>query len=638
MSDFHLLRPEALLLFVPILALFFIKRRKQSLTGEWQKLIHPKLQPYVMQQVQPKGHAQHWFVSTPLWAAAALCVLALAGPTWEKQDSPVFNSRAGLVIALDLSLSMTAQDVSPSRLQRAKYKIMDVFDLADMPAMALVAYAGDTHVATPLTRDTKTMEALLPSLSPYMMPLHGSHLVRLAEQTAALFNQADTQPRQLLLITDGVEPQDIDEATRIFNDNQIELSILAVGTEQGAPLVKPDGSFFTDAQGNVIMPGLEMENLVRLQQATGGRLAQLTHDDSDVQSLVRSNALIEAFEKTDEQLTFDQWHDAGYWLVLLALPFCLFAFRRGALIAVLLLALPLMPDSAYAADWRDWFRNADQQGMNQFESDPAQAAATFDNKQWRASSEYKAGNFDAAAQYWSEFNDAESHFNRGNALAQNQDIDAAIAAYDRALKLDPKHEDAAFNKALLESLKQQSQNQSGDSSDQQSSDNQSGDQQNNDSQNGDSQKQDGQTDANQNPSNQDQGQGQEQDSQDQSSQSPEQSSDQSPEQSSEQSPEQNSDQNQGQADLQNEQQQEEADKLAQQQAENTQAQDAAQTDAQTTAQDTGETSAGNLEQQQALQQWLNRIPDDPGDLLENKFKYQYNQRQYQDSNEDRKPW
>lgn len=613
MTDFHLLRPEALLLLIPFIILMFVKQRKKQLDGEWQKLIHPKLQPYVMQQPTEHGSASHWFVSTPLWILGCIAILALTGPTWQKQDSPVYNSRAGLVIALDLSLSMTAQDITPSRLQRAKFKIIDAFKHTNVPAIGLLAYAGDTHVVTPLTRDTATVESLLPTLNPYMMPLQGSHLVRLAEQTAKLFNQGDSQPRQLLLITDGVEKQDVEAAARILNDNGIALSILAVGTEQGAPLVKPDGSFFSDAQGNVIMPGLEMDNLQALQSATNGKLTHLTNDDSDLSYLLSGRVALDGFEQSEDSLTFDQWHDAGYWLVLLLIPLALFAFRKGVIALVVISVMPFTSEPTQALEWQDWFRNGDQQGMNQFDQNPEAAAELFNDPKWQASSEFRAGNYENAAKTWANFDDSESQYNLGNALAKLNKLDDAIKAYDKVLEQQPGHQDAAFNKALLEQLKQQQEQQ----------DQQGGDQKQNqqDSQN------DGQQQDSQNQSGQSNDQ---QNSDQQQSQSGEQGSEQQNQQQAQQSQDENS---QSKSDEQDKLKEQEAQESAVQQNEDAEGEEGQNAMAQSPAE-----QQANAEKEQALQQWLQRIPDNPGGLLENKFRHQYSQRQYENNNEDRKPW
>ena len=335
MSDFHLLRPEWLLALLLLLALLIYRKRQQALSGQWKNIIAPQLQPYVLKQqknIQPKEN----IIQGALWCAALLAIFALSGPSWEKQPSLVYNNQAGLVIALDLSLSMTSQDLPPSRLQRAKYKITDILNQQQNKNMALIAYAGDAHIASPLTRDKKTIQSMLPALDPYIMPTQGSNLVHLVEQASALFEQGNSNPRQLLLVTDGVEPQDISAATKALNENDIQLSILAIGTEQGAPIVKPNGQFFKDSQGNVIMPGLEWENLQTLADASGGRIIKISNNDKDINYLLTQSALQESFTEQKETVEFDQWQDNGYWLVIPVLFLSLFAFRKGLLLLLVI--------------------------------------------------------------------------------------------------------------------------------------------------------------------------------------------------------------------------------------------------------------------------------------------------------------
>ena len=242
MSDFHLLRPEWILLILPLAILFFFKQIKPLKAGNWQTVISPRLQQYVLFNTKQKTSQR--FTQIALWASALIAILALSGPSWQKQSSEVYRSQQGLIIGFDLSLSMTSQDVAPSRVQRAKYKIMDVLKAQRGQNIGLIAYAGDAHVVSPLTQDTNTVKSLLAPLDPYIMPSQGSNLVSLANETANLFEQAGSSPRTLLLITDGVETRDIQPAAQILNSAGIRLAILAVGTEQGAPMVQPDGRFF----------------------------------------------------------------------------------------------------------------------------------------------------------------------------------------------------------------------------------------------------------------------------------------------------------------------------------------------------------------------------------------------------------
>ncbi|MEH6344050.1 MAG: VWA domain-containing protein [Bermanella sp.] len=614
MSDFHLLRPEWLLALIPLLALIIYRKRKQALSGQWKNIIAPQLQPYVLKQQETKPQ-EHW-IQAALWLSAFIGILAMSGPSWQKQPSLVYNNQAGLVIALDLSLSMTSQDLTPSRLQRAKYKITDILKQQKNKNMALIAYAGDAHTASPLTRDIKTIQSMLPALDPYIMPAQGSNLVHLVEQATALFEQGKSKPRQLLLVTDGVEPQDISAASEALKKADIQLSILAIGTEQGAPIVKPNGQFFKDGQGNVIMPGLEWENLQTLANTTQSRITKIANDDRDINYLIKDNPLKASFEQQKESIEFDQWQDGGYWLILPMLLLSLLAFRKGVII-IALLAIVTQPQESWADDdIPDFLLNNNQIGQKQFDQNPEAAAKTFIDPQWRASSLYKAGDYQGALDIWQASQDAQSLYNQGNALAHLQRTDEAIAAYDKALKISPNLEDAIANKALLEQLKEQQE--------QQSEDEQQGDEQNNEQ--GDSQ--DKKSKDGEKGDSKDQQEGQKSDSQQDGEQN--QESEGTSDEQGDESKNPLSEQQTKEEALK----EKEAQKARQEQNEGEQSPG----DDKLAGTETQTKSTEQLEKEQAMKQWIERIPDDPGGLLRNKFIYQYNKRNRNEQNGDRKPW
>ncbi|MGR6874377.1 VWA domain-containing protein [Pseudomonas sp. HK3] len=632
MSDFHLLRPEWVLLILPLALLFFFKQIKPLRAGNWQSVISPKLQQHVLFNTQQKSSQR--LTQSALWLGALLAILALSGPSWQKQSSEVYRSEQGLVIGLDLSLSMTSQDIAPSRVQRAKYKIMDVLQAQRGQNIGLIAYAGDAHVVSPLTQDSNTVKSLLPPLDPYIMPSQGSNLMALAQEAVNLFEQAGSSPRTFLLVTDGVESRDIQGAADLFNQADIRLAILAVGTEQGAPMVQPDGRFFKDSKGQVIMPPLEWDNLQALARATSAKIERLTNNDRDISALLGSLSSANSFKKDDdENMEFDQWLDSGYWLLLPLLLLCLGAFRKGVVLSLALFILIQPNDSFAQVDLPDVLLNGDQQGKKYFEQDPAKAAEHFNNPKWKASSLYKAGDYQGALDIWQQFDDPQSLYNQGNALAQLQKIDKAIAAYDAALKQQPDLEDALANKKILEQLKQN--------------------QENNEQQN-----QDG-SDSQENPSDQNQESG-EQSDQEQSQQSDSQQSDsqksdsQSSEskdgqESSDQSAQGNQSDDEKNSDNPLEQAQTEAEKQRQEEMEEMKQQMAQQQSDESSQNEEQEGDPANmqmqpksqedLEQEQAMKQWIQRIPDDPGGLLRNKFLYQYQQRQGNtEQNGERKPW
>ncbi len=617
MSDFHLLRPEWLLALLPLLALLIYRKRKQALSGQWKNIIAPQLQPYVLKQqkdLQPKEN----IIQGALWLAALLAIFALSGPSWQKQPSLVYNNQAGLVIALDLSLSMTSQDLPPSRLQRAKYKITDILNQQHNKNMALIAYAGDAHIASPLTRDKKTIQSMLPALDPYIMPAQGSNLVHLVEQASALFEQGNSNPRQLLLVTDGVEPQDISAATKALKQNDIQLSILAIGTEQGAPIVKPNGQFFKDSQGNVIMPGLEWGNLQTLADASDGRIIKISNNDKDINFLLTQSTLQESFTEQKETVEFDQWQDNGYWLVIPVLVLSLFAFRKGLLL-LLVIGLFNAPTKSWAeSTLPDLLLNDNQVAQKQFTKDPKQAAQIFKDEKWKASSLYKSGDYQRAVDIWNNHQDAQSLYNKANALAHLQKYDEAIESYQQSLDLQPDSQDALANKALVEQLKEQQseqEQQDGEKGDpQQNKDGEQSDQQNQDGEQSDSSEQQGDSSE--------KSESQESESSENGEPSEKEGDEAENPLAKQQTPQEQENQQQAEQarSQQNEQEQppagEENPMSAQAQAKSTE----------------------QLEQDQAMQQWMERIPDDPGGLLRNKFIHQYNKRNRNEQNGDRKPW
>jgi len=618
----HFIRPELLLLLLLVPLLWFVMRYKQHSIGSWQKLISKPLQAYVIKNKVSEKRAAYWLPIATLFAVV-LIIIAMAGPSWKKQASPIYSDQSGLIIGLDLSLSMTAQDVSPSRIQRAKYKVIDILEQDIEKSIGLIAYSGDAHTASPITQDSNTVKAILNSLDPYIMPKPGSNITRLVDEAITLFEQSGSQPRHLLLVADGVESQDINEAARKIKQANIQLSILAVGTEQGAPIVKPNGEFFRDNSGSVIMPKLEWENLQELASQSSGRIHILSNNDEDIQALLSSPMTNQTFSQMEDDVIFDQWRDGGAWLLFLALPIALLFFRKG-IFYVLPLALLISQEPSYAQAYQnipDALLNNNQLGEKYIQTQPEKSAELFNDPQWKASSLYKAEQYQEALDIWQQYDDTDSLYNAGNALAKLNRFDEALAKYNKVLERNPDHKDANQNKNLVESIKKnQQQNQPNDN------------QQNQQGQNNDS-----------NSQQQDQGQ-----QSDQQGQSNDEKSDQQ-KSGSENQPSDSLSENQSasknpveqEQDMQN--QAANPDKKAQQELENKQGSkdDNGTSEQQQKAAELTQSqqqTREEAERNQALQQWMERIPDDAGGLMRRKFLYQYQQRNQNDTSGERKPW
>ena len=588
-SEFHFLRPLALLGLIPaLLIVAFAQLRKRS-AGNWEKIINPALLPFLMQgESNKKQRGIYWVLLA--WIVGCL---ALAGPTWQQLPQPVHKKASALILILDLSPSMLAEDIKPSRLARARYKLIDILQNRGEGYSALVVYGGEAYTLSPLTEDSNTIISLVPTLQPSLLPVYGSNTEEAVETALELAINGGYQQGDLLLITDGVaSPAFATVQSMVKRAGKFRLSILGVGTAQGAPIPTGSGGFVKDSNGAILIPKLSAASLKMLAQNNGGSYRTLSADDTDISALLAATE--ELFPDATKELErdFDLWDDKGFWLVLLLLPIILVSFRKGN-IALVLLIPSLFSDPASAFEWRDLWQTADQQASKALQEGDAESAQTlFKDPQWRGSAAYKAGDYQTAIDEFVQNNSADGHYNRGNGLAKSGDLDGAIEAYNQALKLQADMADAMANRDLVEQLKKQRQEQ-------QQSQNQKQDQsqdQPNQEQQSDSENQQQQSESDQNQQ-QDQGQNQEKNQEQQQAQEQEQEANQS-------------------------EAKEQADKEAQQESDEKTGQQAREL----AEEPTEELSEEEKQAQQELQQWLRRVPDDPGGLLREKFRYQSRQR------------
>ena len=160
-EQFHFIQPGWLLALLPLALLLWRVSQHSSATNPWRKIVDTRLLPLL---TQDQGMGNNHF---PLWLLASgwlLAVLALADPTWEQQPLPLIQTSASRVIVLDLSRSMLAEDLQPSRLVRARFKVEDILSQDEEGQTGLVVFAGDAFSVTPLTRDTDTIRAQLKAL------------------------------------------------------------------------------------------------------------------------------------------------------------------------------------------------------------------------------------------------------------------------------------------------------------------------------------------------------------------------------------------------------------------------------------------------------------------------------------------
>ncbi|HMM75829.1 MAG TPA: VWA domain-containing protein [Gammaproteobacteria bacterium] len=602
LADFHFLRPAWLLLLAPLAWLCWRLRRRAGSLEVFTRFCDASLLPYLTETLGGVARGR----LLPFALAGVLGVLALAGPTAERVPQPVYREQAALVVLLDLSRSMSAQDVVPSRLERARYKIRDLLAARLRGQTALLVYSDRAYVVTPLTDDVNTIVAQLEVMDPALMPSQGTDAAVAVEEGLKLIEQAGYPRGDLLLVTDEVPAAQRSRIARLLEGRDVRLSILGIGTPAGAPVPDADGGFVKDAGGQIVVAHFDAEALAGVARSGHGHYETLAPDARDVEALTRFLDRRETGEvESAARRQTEQWQELGPWLLLPLVFLASLAFRRGLLLAALPAVL-LAPRPAAAFDW--WF-TPDQAGQRAFErEDYAAAAQRYADPAWRAAARYRAGDYAAAARELDGRKDAESLYNRGNALARQGRYDEALAAYDAALQAQPSHDDAKYNKALIEDLRrrQQSPPEQRPQERQQSE----GEKQQGGGDQGSGQSQD-------ESAREGQGSGDEEESMPRPQR--DETANREPEQDAEHSAQ---------------------SRAAQDARRGAAAGDAASEDADARRAEAAEAdadAAGRREDAMAAEQWLRQVPDDPGGLWRRKFRYQY-QRLYGGQSGSAEPW
>ncbi|MGD8556280.1 MAG: VWA domain-containing protein [Chromatiales bacterium] len=643
--QFHFLEPAWLLALLPLALLLWLAARRHAGDTPWRKIIDARLQPLLMNG----GNADR--PRLPFWLLGAgwlIAVLALANPVWERQPQPLMQTNAARVIVLDLSRSMLAQDLKPTRIERARFKVEDILAGDEEGLTGLVVFAGDAFTVTPLTRDTETIRAQLRALEPAIMPSQGSRADLGLLQALDLLQQAGVAQGQIILIVDGVEGDLATEAAEEIALAGHSVSVLGVGTAEGAPLYDARGNILGDRSGKPLIVGLDTDSLRRVALAGAGLYRQMTTANSDIDALLASGNSRGESENVDDMRS-EKWKERGPYLTLLLLPLAALAFRRGWLFSIALAVLFVSPShEVMAFEWRDLWQRADQQAAEAMQQQEYDRVPDLSNDpSLLGSAAYKRGDFGQALEQFDRLDGANAAYNRGNALARLGHYREAIRAYDEALEQQPGMEDAIFNKAAIEELLKQSKQEEQEQTDEQQQPQEEG---NRAQQSEQKQEQQQASSEQQEQENQqaDSGEGSpEQDSQSQQSAQQQGEEGQTQQEGAEEDTQsaQQADQSSGAGENPDENQFAKANEALDENRN-----DDGRNEEQFEGESSGEQprqpetagedgmQPGNSEQQRAsaeelsseeemaAQQWLRRIPDDPGGLLRRKFLYQYRER------------
>ena len=592
-SEFHFLRPLWLLAVPLVWWMVFMLRKKWWQKGDWDREVESHLLEFLA--TSPSQHKRK-LLPWVMCLAGTLLLLSLAGPAWQKKPQPLIKKSQARVLVLDLSFSMLAADVKPTRIDRVRFKLEDLLNNFSEGETALVVYAGEAFIISPLTHDANTVSALLPGLHPNIMPVPGSRADLGVELASDLLSRSIGSQGHIILVTDGIEESEISAVKNASGDN--EFSILAVGTEAGSPIALKAGGFLKDRNGAIVIPKLNLKPLRKLANQVNGELTLLSPDDRDVNQIIAAETSEGSYTEDEQQRTSDKWNEEGPWLLLIVLPLTALLFRRGILFSIGLIILPVffaLPDTVRAFSWDDLWLRPDQQATELFyQGETDYASKLFEDNEWKATAAYRSGDFEKAAEQFAKQDNTRANFNRGNALAFAGRLQDAIDSYEKVLSDNPQHKDAKFNKKLVEDLlkkqnkSQQNKQQQNNKQDQSSESNQS------------RQKTGTEQDKNQSAEKKDSGEQQHDEENGKNNQKGKE----------DQNEDSKKDQNKNPADVEKNQKKTSYSPEQQKIASNS----------------NPDLSPEDRSKQQKLEQWLRKIPDDPGRLLRNKMKREYQRR------------
>ena len=318
LEAFHFIRPGWLLLVLPAALVIWAILRRQDPLRSWQAVIAPELLDHLVVRSERRRRRLRpalvmgfgWFIG----------IIALAGPTWEKEPTPLTQDLSALFIVLKVTPDMLAQDIQPSRLQRSAQKIGALLALRPGSRTGLIAYAGSAHLVMPLTSDPEVIRFFAAELAPDVMPEAGDDVA----QAIALANQrlrSSGLPGSIVVIADHVDPQQLGELEQMRAAGGADVHVYAMAA--GADVIVPANSPPAAA--------LDRSVMARAAAAGGGSLVVVSPDDRDIRQLAGQ---IERSIQAAPLQEGERWVDFGYWLGLLFFPLVLLFFRPGGAVAL----------------------------------------------------------------------------------------------------------------------------------------------------------------------------------------------------------------------------------------------------------------------------------------------------------------
>ncbi len=435
-EKFHFLRVEHLqvlgiVIILMVIGFFFYRE-----SNTWKKSIAKHLQPYVIQ----KGTAwKSRLIKLSVILMFAIGSISFLGPTWYQVKSPAKKIKSQLVIALDLSKSMLTEDISPSRLERAKFKIHDFLQANPRAETNLLVFSGSTHTAIPFTTDYRIIEDQIDGLKPAMMPVQGTEFNSLFRKLDTIFTDNIAEGK-VLLITDDLEDLSIEMVSNFLQLNNVILYLYPFATQSGSIIPKTKES-----------SALNLQKLNSLDAMENVELLEMTLDNSDVKDLAEAISTTILFDDKSKEDQED-WQDNGYWLLFPLVFIFLFSFRKGWSLSIVLLMLTLNSCSDNSSqkssnfEFKDlWYTQEYQAQQAYNEENYLNAAQGFSNPLRKGVAYYKSGDYLSAQVAFENDTSTTGLYNLGLTYAKLGKLEEAKAVFEKVLEQDPSNTGASNN-------------------------------------------------------------------------------------------------------------------------------------------------------------------------------------------------
>lgn len=491
----------AILPLIWFLSFFYQARVKKLNKKKLESFVDKHLIEYILLEnnnqknnnKSPKLLQKILFFWSILWI---LLMLAMAGPYFRYKEIDIFQKDQNLIILLDLSKSMEAEDIKPSRIVKAKHEIEDLLQNAKSVKMGLIAFAADAHIINPLTYDVKAVKHLLRSIDTDIVSVQGSRLLpaldmaerllRVEKELGDVNNNINILPNNakiksnnsILIISDGGfedNPSDILEKVKTLANAGINISTIAVGTKEGAP-IKDNKNNFIKKRGDIIFSKLDVNELREISKAGNGLSLIASYKSKNSDILLNELSASSQSQRQDSKIKYpDEKFFIFLFPVIILLCFC---FRKGFYISILLLFLSLEAKSMEQGNdisleedklnnftIVDYFKNDEQLGKKALDiGDYEKAIEKFKDPYRLAIAHYKAGNFAEAEKLFRQSTRKDiahnAAYNLGNALVMQKKYDEAIKEYEKLLEqnISYLHDKVTNNLEIAKKLKEKQKN------------------------------------------------------------------------------------------------------------------------------------------------------------------------------------